>query len=134
MTGPALAAADPPVSPATVQLSAVALPVVVDGRLINYVFVTVRLNLAAGVDGAAIRAKEPFFRDALVKAAHRHPFTLATDFTQLDAGRIRAEVMSEANAIAGPGSVRNVEVIKQVSQHRNLSLPAPKAARPELIP
>ena len=33
-----------------VDLQPVAMPVVVDGQLVNYVFVTVRLNLAAGAD------------------------------------------------------------------------------------
>ena len=128
-------AADAPAAPATVQLAAVALPIVVDGRLINYVFVTVKLDLAAGVDGAAVRAKEPYFRDALVRAGHRAPFVLASDYMHIDAGRVRAEVMTEAAAIVGRGLVRNVEIVKQASQHV-LSPPSAAAAShgPELIP
>ena len=128
-------AADAPAPPATVQLAAVALPIVVNGRLLNYVFVTLKLDLAAGVDGAAVRAKEPFFRDALVRAGHRTPFILTNDYMHIDSARVRAEVMNEAVGIVGRGVVRNVEISKQASQR---VLGAPSAStiskRPELIP
>lgn len=139
MTAMALAiaasAADAPAPPATVQLASVAMPIVVDGRLINYVFVTVKLDLAVGVDGSAVRAKEPFFRDALVRAAHRAPFTLPSDYTRVDEGRVRAEVMNDAVAIVGRGVVRQVEIVKQTPQRRTgLPSTATAARGPELIP
>jgi hypothetical protein len=64
-----------------VDLSPVALPIVLNGRLINYVFVQVRINLTPSADAPKIREKEPWFRDALVRAGHRTPFTKATDYT-----------------------------------------------------
>jgi hypothetical protein len=134
LTSPVLAA-EAPAAPSTVQLTAVALPIVVDGRLINYVFVTVKLALAPGVDGASVRAKEPFFRDALVRAGHRRPFVLANDYTHIDVGRVCAEVMSDSVGIVGRGVVRRVEVVKQVSQHRyDLPTAGVSAPGPELIP
>jgi hypothetical protein len=128
-------AAEAPAPPATVQLAAVALPIVINGRLLNYVFVTIKLDLAAGVDGAAVRAKEPFFRDALVRAGHRAPFILTTDYMHIDAARVRAEVMNDAVGIVGRGVVRNVEITKQASQ-RILRAPSGASANrgPELIP
>jgi hypothetical protein len=129
--------------PQAIQLQAVALPVVVDNRLINYVFVTVKLDLALGADGAQVRAKEPFFRDALVRAGHHAPFTLASDYAKLDVGKIRAAVLKDAPAIIGPGMVRDVEVVKQVPQHQ-MAKPPPHAQKqaaepvqpqgPEIIP
>lgn len=118
-------AADAPAAPATVQLAAVALPIVVDGRLINYVFVTVKLDLAAGVDGAAVRAKEPYFRDALVRAAHRSPFVLRTDYDHVDAAKLRAVMLRETAAIAGANVIRDVVVTEQTPQHQ---LPSPRPA------
>ena len=50
------------------------MPIVVDGQLVNYVFVYVRLNLTSGANATRLREKEPFFRDALVRAGHRTPF------------------------------------------------------------
>ena len=58
-----------------VDLSPVAMPIVVRGALVNYVFVYVRINLTSGANSVKLREKEPFFRDALVRAGHRTPFT-----------------------------------------------------------
>ena len=129
--------------PSSLQLNAVALPVVVDGQLVNYVFVTVKLDLALGADAQPVRNKEAFFRDALVRAGHRSPFTLAADYTKLDPGRIRAAVLNAAVGIVGPGVVANVEVVKQVSERRSAQRPRQSAVvaqppatsrEPELIP
>ncbi|MDO1558697.1 hypothetical protein Q0812_04565 [Brevundimonas sp. 2R-24] len=101
-----------------IDLPAVGLPVVVEGRVRNYVFVTVRLMISPSADQQAVRAKEPYFRDALVKAGHRTPFTLANDWTQLDAGRISAAVMAAAPAIARRGAVRQAVVALQAPRRR----------------
>lgn len=98
-----------------VDLQPVALPIVVDGQLVNYVFVSVRLNLASGVDTSRWRAKEPFFRDALVRAAARQSLAQA-DFVHVDEARLKAAVLRDAAAIIGPGVVINVRIIKQQPQ------------------
>jgi hypothetical protein len=101
-----------------VDLQPVGLPIVVDGRLVNYVFVDVRLNLTAGADTSRWRAKEPFFRDLLVRAGHQTPFTLPGDYEKVDAAKLAAVVLREAAAITGPGVIRSVVVTSQVPSHR----------------
>ncbi|HYF23129.1 MAG TPA: hypothetical protein VD929_07005 [Caulobacteraceae bacterium] len=127
--GPALAAG-PKAGKETVgqyvDLSPVALPVIVDGRLKNYVFVTVRLKLTAKADVQKLRAKEPYFRDALVRAGHRTPFVLAADWTRLDEVRLKTALAREAAAIAGAGLVQGVEVVSQQAQ-RQTGVNPPKA-------
>jgi hypothetical protein len=127
---PASAASHAPAAPAAqyVDLAPVALPVIHQGRLLNYVFVAVRLNLAANADVAAVRAKEAYFRDALVKAAHRRPFTRLDDFATLDEARIKAALAPEAARIAGAGRITGVEVREQSAQRR-YGLPRPPQAR-----
>lgn len=107
-----------------VDLATVALPVVWEGRLINYVFVSVRLNLRGNADSVTLRAKEPFFRDALVRAAHRKPFTRIDDFAKLDDKALSATMMGEAARIAGAGVVTSVVVTSQTSQ-KHSGLPKP---------
>jgi hypothetical protein len=124
-------AADPQTAQ-SVQLEAVGLPVVADGRLVNYVFVSVRLDLWPAADGAAVRGKEQFFRDDLVRVGHRRPFTLPGDYTRLDERRIQAEIMRAAVTIVGPGSVRSVQITKQASQ-RGSNLPSLRPAPPRTI-
>lgn len=118
---PANSAPDP-----TVLMSPVALPVVADGRLVNYVFVTLRLGAAPDADSARLRALEPFFRDALVRAGHRTPFVRPDSYTVLDDARLKQALLHEAAAIAGPGQVVSVQVVREQPQHVD-GLPRPGA-------
>lgn len=111
-----------------VDLSPVALPIVVDGRLTNYVFASVRLNLATGANSVKLREKEPFFRDALVRAAHRTPFTKEGDLSQIDVAKLSAAMMRDAVPIAGRGAVKSVVVTSQTPK-KYISAPRP-AAKP----
>lgn len=112
-----------------VDVSPVAAPVVTpDGRLVNYVFVTVRLGLASGADAASLRAKEPFFRDALVRAAHRTPFTSQDSYAKVDEARLKAAMKREAAAIAGAKTITAVTIVSQAPK-RSTGLPAPIRAR-----
>jgi len=108
-----------------VDLSPVALPIVVDGRLVNYVFAYVRINLTLRANSVKLREKEPFFRDALVRAAHRTPFTKPGDYSVVDEARLSAVMMREAAAITGPGMVKSVVVTSQSPKKR---IPVPRPA------
>jgi hypothetical protein len=101
-----------------VDLQPVGLPVVVRGQLVNYVFVYVRVNLAANADVTRLRDKEPFFRDALVRMAHRTPFTVASDYNKIDEAKLTAALTREAAAIVGEGAIRSIVVSSQTPQHR----------------
>ena len=101
-----------------VDLQPVGLPIVSKGRLVNYVFVYVRINLTSSANAARWREKEPFFRDALVRAGHRTPFTHASDLSQIDVPRLTAALARDAAAIAGPGQIRSVVVTSQAPRRR----------------
>ncbi|MFN3585003.1 hypothetical protein [Phenylobacterium sp.] len=101
-----------------VDLAPVALPIVAEGRLVNYVFVYVRINLTGKADVPRLREKEPHFRDALVRAGHRTPFTLASDYSKIDTAKLSATLQREATAIAGPGLIRSVVVTSQSPRRR----------------
>lgn len=111
-----------------VDLSPVALPVVVNRQLVNYVFVQVRVNLVPRADPVKLRDKEPYFRDALVRAGHRTPFTRADDYTRLDDARLAASLKASVAAISGPGLVASIQVMSETPKRRTgLPKPAGKA-------
>jgi hypothetical protein len=110
-----------------VDMQPMGMPIVVRGKLINYVFVYVRLNLTSSANAPRLREKEPFFRDALVRAAHRTPFVLATDYQKVDEAKLTAAMMREAAVIAGPGQIRSVVVTTQAPQKR---VPQPRPPAP----
>ena len=121
---------DAPAAPAAdyIDFATVALPIVYERRLINYVFVGVRLNLVNGANAMALRAKEPYFRDALVKAAHRRPFTRLDDFTSIDEASLKTVMAAEATRIAGPRAIASVQITNQAPKNR-VGLPKPPQAR-----
>jgi hypothetical protein len=132
---PVLAAADKDkIAAQTIALEAIALPVIVDGQLINYVFCSIRLDLYPNADGAKVRAKEEYFRDDLVRMGHRSPFTRKDDYTKVDEPRVRAEIMRIAPNLVGPGVIRSATIIKQSSQKLMTMPPAQQSPSREIIP
>jgi hypothetical protein len=101
-----------------VDIATVGLPVIMDGRLVNYVFASVRLILAPGANQSALRAKEPYYRDALVKAAHRTPFTVANNPNVIDEAALRRVLLPEVQRIGGPKSFSSILVLSQQPKNR----------------
>ena len=108
----------------TVLMSPVALPIVVKGQLVNYIFVTIRLGLSDKADAGKMRIKEPYFRDGLVRAAHRTPFVRTDNYTLLDDEKMKAALLREANLAAGPGMIVSAQIIREQAQHYD-GLPKP---------
>ena len=100
------------------DLTTIGVPVIVDGRLRNYVFVRVRLHLAPGADAAAVERKSPFFREGVVRAAHQRPFTLQDDWQAINTARLEAAVMHVAPRLVGPGVVLRAETLSQTPRRR----------------
>ncbi|WP_313015041.1 hypothetical protein [Brevundimonas sp.] len=115
---PAAASSEASAAPASLSIAGLGLPVIDGGRLRNYVFVALRLELGAGKTMEQIKPKEAFFRDALVRAAHRTPFTVPGDWTRLDERALSAALVSASAAISGRGSIRRVEIVSQTPRRR----------------
>lgn len=96
-----------------VDLQPVGLPIVSKGRLVNYVFVYVRVNLTSAANVSKLREKEPYFRDALVQAGHRTPFNSPSDLEKIDTPRLIATLYRDATIITGPGQIRSVVLTSQ---------------------
>jgi len=110
-----------------VDLQPLAMPIVIRGDLVNYVFVYVRLNLTSSANVTRLREMEPFFRDALVRAGHRTPFVITNDYQKVDEARLTTAMMREATALVGPGQIKSVIVTSQTPSRR---VPQPRLAAP----
>ena len=86
------------------------------------------VNLTGSADMTRLRDKEPFFRDALVRAAHRTPFTRFDDYTKLDEAKLKAALLQAGNVIAGPGSIASSQIMPGGGPMRRNGLPTPKLA------
>ena len=101
-----------------VDLRTIGFPAVVHGRLVNYIFTDIRLDVAPGLDASRIQQAEPFLLDALVRAGARTPFNPPDNGLRLDDARLQAEVMRLAAARFGPGKVVRVEIPSETPQRR----------------
>jgi hypothetical protein len=108
-----------------VNMSQVAIPVLLHGRLVNYIFVTLRLTLRPGSDPIKLREKEPYFRDALVRLAARTALNSPTDLAKVNEPLLRADMLAQCAQIVGPGVVTGVVVVHQAPQHEAWTLPKP---------
>lgn len=119
VASPALASAPTePVKEGHVDIDPFAVPVIAGGRVVNYVFVTLRLHTPPTADVDALKAKEPRIREALVRAAHRTPLNGPTRRSELDEAGLAAVALAEARRLGGPKAFTRAEVLRQVPQRR----------------
>lgn len=71
----------------SVDIPVVVMPITVNGRLVNYAFVSIRIVLNASVDTWKMRESAHFMRDALVRASHEQSFGKDGERDQLDIER-----------------------------------------------
>jgi len=96
----------------TMDAAYIAVPVVRDGRLVNYLFVTVRVDIASGVDLWRTREKAHFLRDALVRAAHATPLASTERVDQLNEPAALRAFRGAAREALGERAVRSVSILQ----------------------
>jgi hypothetical protein len=119
-----------------IKLQSMALPIITDGRLVNYVFIQSSITLKPEVPLTVFEGKEPILRDAVVREAHSKPFVRSDSNVALDEARLKASILRETNSLIGPGKVAMVTIIKQTP--RNFVPPPAKpgsqaAQRPAVV-
>ncbi|MGH7026695.1 hypothetical protein [Brevundimonas sp.] len=107
-----------PPAAAFVNMTGVGLPVITEGRVRNYVFIVLKLHLGPGHTVEAVRAKEAYLRDALIRAGHRTPFVLPDTWVALDTAALSASLIRSASSLIGRGAVARVEVVSQTPRRR----------------
>lgn len=97
----------------SVKLASVGIPVFHGTTVTNYLFLSIKVNLTPKGDQTKLRDMEPYFRDALVRAAHKTSFAQADHDDRLDVPRFQSVMMIEFSKVAGPGTIQSVEIVSQ---------------------
>lgn len=113
----------------TYKLGSMTIPIIANGRIVNYVFVAMNLKLKDGADAAALKDQEPMLRDAIVRAAYKTPFTRPDTWKEVDGPRLTGFVLSQCGMLLGKGKVASVEIVKQIPRQQ-LMPPKSGAAKP----
>jgi hypothetical protein len=92
-----------------------AVPVVREGRLTNYLFVSLRIEIAQGVDLWSTREKAHFLRDALVRACHASDLADPNDVNLLNETAALAAFRTAAGQALGERAVGAVQIVATYS-------------------
>lgn len=101
-----------------IDITPIPVPIIADGRLVNYVLLHVRLNLSSSADISKLRDKEPLLRDALVRSVHRSPLTDKADFYRIDEALLKQSIARDVAPVIGARNIASVQVTKQQSTKR----------------
>jgi hypothetical protein len=92
-----------------------AVPVVRDGQLVNYLFVSIRIEIAPSVDLWRTRERAHFLRDALVRASHGNDLAAPEDNNTLNEARAIQVYRAAAVQALGAEAVGGVSVVATYS-------------------
>lgn len=92
-----------------------AVPVVREGRLVNYLFVSIRIEIAQGVDLWGTREQAHFLRDALVRASHANDLADPHDSNTLNEARALEVYRAAAIQALGERAVGGVSIVASYS-------------------
>lgn len=92
-----------------------AVPVVRNGQLVNYLFVSIRIEIAPGVDLWRTRERAHFLRDALVRASHANDLSDPEDNNALNDARAIAVYHAAAVEALGAQAVGAISIVATYS-------------------
>lgn len=105
----------PELSSRSMDAPYLAVPVLRDGQLVNYLFVSIRIEVAQGVDLWRTRERAQFLRDALVRASHANDLSDPNDSNALNETRAIEVYRAAAIQSLGESAVGNVSIIATYS-------------------
>lgn len=92
-----------------------AVPVVRDGVLVNYLFVSIRIEIAGSVDLWRTRERAHFLRDALVRASHSTDLADPNDNNVLNEARALEVYRAAAIQALGERAVGGISIVATYS-------------------
>lgn len=101
------------------------VPVVRDGKLVNYIFLNIRIDLGEG-DMWSHRAKSHFVRDAMVRAVHKTSIVHPVRDDQANTTLATQVLMAAAKQVLGAPAVKTLAIVS-VSSLRKVAPSRPKA-------
>lgn len=114
------------IDPREVELPAIVMPISVDGKLVNYLFVTLKVRVAPKADPWKIRDKAHVARDALVRAVHATPMTDPNNLKDFDRRKMQTVLKPALDRAFGAGTIESMRVIQLDSIKQVVRVPGAK--------
>jgi hypothetical protein len=101
-----------------VRITQLGVPVIANGKVVNYIFMNIKIVLTPKADSVKLQEKEPFFRDALIRTAHRSALLVTGRTDQIDVAKFKNVMIPEFTKITGAGMIKDIEIISQMPKIR----------------
>ena len=101
----------------SVEMSAIVFPVIIEGRLENYLFANARIVVADGKNTWKYREKAHFVRDAILRATHKVSVHLDSDPSRLDLAKAEKVCLEAANEAVGEEAFVSMNFLQVASQN-----------------
>ena len=110
----------------SIPLAPVAVPITENGKLVNYVFLSIKIILSPKADLYKLVGQEPYYRDALVRAGHRQSLGVPGDSNRVDEKLVKAVLKREAASFMDPRMIASIEIVRQDPKKRFARTAPPK--------
>jgi hypothetical protein len=87
-------------------------PVVVEGELRRYVYLSLNLQLHDIGQRSMMLEKIPYLQDAFLREVHGASIANSADPSTIDEAGLIKRLLRVCDAVVGPGIVKNVEILK----------------------
>jgi hypothetical protein len=112
---PAEGEEEPELSSRSMDAPYLAVPVVRDGELVNYLFVSIRIEISENVDLWRTRERAHYLRDALVRASHAYDLSDPENTNALNEARAIEVYRAAAVRALGERAVGAVSIVASYS-------------------
>lgn len=92
----------------TIQMPALVTPVVVNGELQHYVFLSITLELTSDEYKTKMLEKIPYLQDAFLREVHRASVAKDNDPAVLDEEGVKGRLLGVSATVVGPNIVKAV--------------------------
>ncbi|MEZ6021918.1 MAG: hypothetical protein R3C16_00500 [Hyphomonadaceae bacterium] len=106
---------EPAASARSMDAPYLAVPVVRDGQLVNYLFVSIRIEISPNVDLWRTREQAHFLRDALVRASHSNDLADPVNSNLLNESRAIEVYRAAAIHALGERAIAGVSIVSSYS-------------------
>jgi hypothetical protein len=91
----------------SVEMPSLIAPVVIDGKLSGYFYISSRVTANSATSAIAIREKLAFIQDAFVREVNLHPIQTA-DAAKLDRAELGRRLIGNARKVMGNSSITGI--------------------------
>jgi hypothetical protein len=96
----------------TISMPTLVAPMIVDGALHNYVFLSVTLELTDDNHKSRMLQKIPYLQDAFVREVHGASIAKNNDPALIDDEGLKARLLRASATVVGPNVVKAIELRK----------------------